>query len=105
MRIGLIADIHGNAVALDVVLAELMREQVDEIICLGDVAALGPQPREVLRRLRKIGCPIVMGNTDAWLAAWPPDEAISREVFAITDWCAAQLSADDLVYIRTFPPV
>ena len=87
MRIGLIADIHGNGIALDVVLAELARERVDEIICLGDVAALGSQPREVLARLRAIGCPVVMGNTDAWLAAWPPARAISPEVFAKTEWC------------------
>ncbi len=105
MRIGLIADIHGNAFALDVVLAELERDRPDEIICLGDVAALGPQPREILARLRAIGCPVVMGNTDAWLAAWPPAEAISPAVFALTEWCAAQLSPDDLAYIRTFPPV
>jgi putative phosphoesterase len=105
MRIGLIADIHGNCLALDVVLAELARDQVDEIICLGDVAALGPQPREVLARLQEIGCPVVMGNTDAWLAAWPPARAISPEVFAKSEWCMAQLSADDLAYIRAFPPV
>jgi predicted phosphodiesterase len=104
MRIGLIADIHGNAMALDVVLAELTQERVDEVLCLGDVAALGPQPRAVLARLREIGCPVVMGNTDAWLAAWPPDEAISPEVFATTAWCAAQLTADDLAFIRSFPP-
>ncbi len=48
MRIGLIADIHGNCIALDMVLAALEREQVDELICLGDVAALGPQPAEVI---------------------------------------------------------
>lgn len=105
MRIGLIADIHGNCMALNVVLAELAQDQVDEIICLGDVAALGPQPREVLVRLREIGCPVVMGNTDGWLAAWPPARAISPEVFAKSEWCMAQFSADDLVYIRAFPPV
>jgi putative phosphoesterase len=105
MRIGLIADIHGNCIALDTVLAELARERVDEIICLGDVAALGPQPHEVLARLRESRCPVVMGNTDAWLAAWPPAEAISPEVFAISAWCAAQLTDDGLADIRTYPPI
>ncbi len=42
MRIGLIADIHGNCIALDAVLAALARDGVDDVICLGDVAALGP---------------------------------------------------------------
>jgi putative phosphoesterase len=105
MRIGLIADIHGNLIALETVLAALAREQIDEIICLGDVAALGPQPREVIARLRTIGCPVVIGNTDGWLAAWPPDEEISPAVFAVTEWCAAQLTRDEGAYIRAFPPV
>jgi len=46
MRIALIADIHGNVVALDEVLAELEKKAVDQIVCLGDVAAGGPrQPK------------------------------------------------------------
>ena len=40
MRIGLIGDIHGNLFALETVLAELEREPLDQLICLGDVAAL-----------------------------------------------------------------
>ncbi len=41
MRIALIADIHGNFVALERVLQDLQEEKPDQIICLGDVAALG----------------------------------------------------------------
>ncbi len=67
MRIGLISDIHGNLLALEVVLQELAQEQVDQIICLGDVGALGPQPRQVIERLRYLHCPVILGNTDAWL--------------------------------------
>ena len=43
MRVALLADIHGNLLGLDAVLEELEREQVDRIVCLGDVA-VGPQP-------------------------------------------------------------
>ncbi len=106
MRIGLIADIHGNLVALDTVLACLAAEGVDEIICLGDVAALGPQPVEVLTRLRALRCPVVMGNTDAWLLNFPTDEfsddAANRAMRAITEWCDARLSPADRAYLGTF---
>jgi predicted phosphodiesterase len=107
MRIGLIADIHGNCLALDTVLAALERERIDELICLGDVAALGPQPAEVIARLRARNCPVVMGNTDAWLLDPPPDSADERErpMFALTRWCAAQLTDDDRAYVRAFPPI
>ena len=53
MRVGLISDIHGNLLALDAVLAELEREQLDGLVCLGDVA-VGPQPRETLARAGRL---------------------------------------------------
>lgn len=37
MKIGIISDIHGNIVALDTVLENLKRENVQKIICLGDL--------------------------------------------------------------------
>lgn len=37
MKIGIISDIHGNIVALDTVLENLKCENVEKIICLGDL--------------------------------------------------------------------
>lgn len=104
MRIGLIADIHGNCIALDAVLAALEGERVDELVCLGDVAALGPHPAAVIARLRALDCPVVMGNTDAWLLA-PPSEDADEIDRAFTRWCLGQLSADDRAYVAAFPAV
>ena len=67
MQIALISDIHGNLFALDAILNDIAQRNIEHILCLGDVAAGGPQPCEVIGRLREMGCPIVMGNTDAWL--------------------------------------
>ena len=106
MRLGLIADIHGNLVALDAVLAALGAARVDEVVCLGDVAALGPQPREVIARLRAIGCPGVLGNTDAWLLPDPPFPATpptSTAVRELTRWCADQLTETDQGYLGELP--
>ncbi len=105
MRIGLIADIHGNCLALDTVLAALERERVNELICLGDVAVLGPQPGAVIARLRTLGCPVVMGNTDAWLLAPPPAPAADAIDRATTQWSAAQLTNEDRAYVGAFPVV
>lgn len=104
MRIGLIADIHGNLIALETVLAKLALESLDQLVCLGDVAALGPQPGEALARLRALQCPVVMGNTDAWLLA--PSSAVDSDRFdrAITQWTMAQLTDDDRAYITSFLP-
>ncbi len=103
MRIGLIADIHGNLIALESVLSELNQEQIDRIICLGDVAAIGPHPHEVLERLRKLNCPVVMGNTDDWyLKPLPEDDDEWRE---IVQWGLQQFTDADLDYLRSFQPV
>src|SRR5579872_3376249 len=39
MRIALIADLHGNLTALEAVIADLTEAGVDQVVCLGDVAA------------------------------------------------------------------
>ncbi len=106
MRIALIADIHGNLAALDAVLQDLAAACPDRMVCLGDVAATGPQPRAVLERLRALQCPIVLGNTDAWLMA-PSDTAAdedARKVAEIDRWCAEQLTHADRAFIHTFVP-
>ena len=38
MKIALLSDIHGNHVALELVLDSLRAERVDKVVCLGDVA-------------------------------------------------------------------
>lgn len=107
MRIALLSDIHGNLVALQAVLADLGQEHMDHIICLGDAAASGPQPRDVIAQLEASSCRIVMGNMDAWLLDPKPFEAQdedSRRISEIELWSAAQLTPADLDYVRTFQP-
>lgn len=103
MKIALISDIHGNLHALDRVLAAIHDEQVDQIVCLGDVAALGPHPAGVVARLRQIGCLAVMGNCDVWLAEWPLPEEES-DLWRQACWAAELLSPQDLAFIRGFQP-
>ena len=106
MRVALISDLHGNLVALEAVLADAARAGVDRVVCLGDVATLGPRPREVLARLDALGCACVVGNHDAFML----DAALIRTytetpiVVDAVDWCRAQLSADELAQIGTFVP-
>ena len=104
-RLTLISDIHGNGVALDTVLADVAAREVDEIVCLGDLAAGGPQPRQVLRRLRELGCRAVRGNADRWLLeGLPPGRSeATRRLAETVAWTRAQLRDDDLAYIAALP--
>jgi putative phosphoesterase len=103
MRIGLISDIHGNLFALEAALAELDTEKLDDLICLGDVAALGPEPGAVLARLQALGCPVVMGNMDEWLLSPPEPDTADELDQALIRWHAAQLTDAERAYIRAFP--
>jgi len=108
MTIALIADIHGNLAALEAVLDVLRAESPNEIVCLGDVAATGPQPREVLRGLQELGCPVVMGNADAELLdvrpPAPDSDEDTRRIMDISCWCAAQLDDADRAFLASFQP-
>lgn len=104
MRIALISDLHGNDVALRAVFADIDRRGVDEVICLGDVATLGPRPNEVIARLRERGCRCILGNHDAFML----DPALIQQysdvpiVVDSVDWCRDRLSRDELDYLAGF---
>ena len=107
MRVALISDVHGNLTALETVLEDLARERPDRVLCLGDVAATGPQPRETVERLREVGCPVVMGNADDGLLRPIPDAAgdeEGRKIVEIDRWCAEQLEPEHLDYLCEFRP-
>ncbi len=110
MRIAVFSDMHGNAIALDAVLADSARQSIDQYVCLGDAVQGGPQPAEVVGRLRRLGCPVVMGNADAWLlsgvdsGAEEIDPARRHRMDAVREWSLAQLSAADRTFIASFSP-
>ena len=105
MRIAIFSDVHANLVALDAVLEDIQRQAVDQMVCLGDVAASGPQPHDTIQRLLSLQAPVVMGNADAWLLEPNPysgENELYLRVSEIDRWCASQLTTEDLNFIRSF---
>ena len=102
MRIATIYDIHGNVPALEAVLQDIVRDQVDTIVVGGDVV-WGPMPRETLDELLQVDIPIyfVRGNADRVLGSLMAGEDISAEVpepgRKVATWVAAQLKSDYLL--------
>ncbi|MGH2549739.1 MAG: metallophosphoesterase family protein [Thermomicrobiales bacterium] len=101
-RIAAIYDIHGNLPALEAVLGEIDRDDVDLIVVGGDVAA-GPMPGAVIERLRLLGdrARFVRGNADRMMVAAFDDAAIPGAPPAV-DWAAAQLSSADRDLLASF---
>ena len=104
MRIALISDIHSNRIALQAVLADIRRTGVDQIVCLGDVADLGPEPNAVVEVLAGLCCPCIMGNHDEFLLnpalVCAYDE--SPRIVASVEWSLSRLSSSELEFIGRF---
>ena len=64
MRVAVISDVHGNLHALEAVLAELEREQPDELWCLGDLVGYGPQPNRCCETVAARAETCLAGNHD-----------------------------------------
>ena len=98
MRIVIFSDVHGNAVALEAVLADIRREAApDALFVAGDLVLLGPRPAEALALLRSLdGARFVMGNTDKYLL----DESDDAAEIA---FARARLSSDDVAFIGGLP--
>lgn len=101
--VAVIADIHGNLPALDAVLSEPQVANADVLVVAGDHAS-GPQPTEVLDRLRSMGGGVLLvaGNADLELV----DLARGRDIpisDAITKWAASRLSRDHVTMLESLP--
>jgi predicted phosphodiesterase len=80
MRLALFADIHGHAIALDAVLADVEAQGgADAYWVIGDLVAFGPDPVTVLQRLSRLPqLHVVRGNTDRYVttADRPPGASL-----------------------------
>ena len=70
MKVAVISDIHGNWQALESVMADYQLAGCSRVLCLGDLAMAGPQPRMVLDYIiNKVqNWTIIQGNTDKMIA-------------------------------------
>ncbi|OGB62342.1 MAG: hypothetical protein A2Y94_11345 [Caldithrix sp. RBG_13_44_9] len=105
MKIAVISDIHGNLVSLDAVLEDIRRENVDQIICLGDAATLGPLPSEVIARLQEYNCRCILGNHDEYLLQPHLIYSYTHEqpIINAVQWCHDRLSDEEIAYLSAFP--
>jgi putative phosphoesterase len=115
VRVAVVSDIHGSLTALEAIVADLRRRSPDAVVHGGDVALMGPQPAEVIDRLRELGWPGVVGNTDELL--WRPDvreeqmraaPKLRRIIELLFDDYAPstleRLDAEQLAWLRDLPP-
>lgn len=64
MKLVIVSDVHANMVAFDAVIVAVQSESPDLVVHGGDLVLNGPRPAEVVDRVRELGWPGIVGNTD-----------------------------------------
>jgi predicted phosphodiesterase len=85
MRLLVLGDIHGNLIALEKVMESYLNE-VDQVICHGDVVNYGPWSNECVDLLHQHNVPCLLGNhEDAYIAGnYPGENELVKRFFAHT---------------------
>lgn len=109
MKIGIIADIHNNVIALEAILQEFARQNVEKVICAGDIIGIGPYPEETVQKMMTIpNLLAVRGNHEGYLLAglpkrFPNVENMSYEEREYHRWEHQCLSSSSIAFLQKLP--
>jgi diadenosine tetraphosphatase ApaH/serine/threonine PP2A family protein phosphatase len=102
MRILVISDIHANQAALESVLANA--GEIDAAWCLGDLVGYGPDPNEVIDRIRQLpNLLCLIGNHDAAALDLIDTGAFNPEARQAVQWTQKNLSDDHIAFLKSLP--
>lgn len=103
MKYALLADIHANLEALDVVLRDQKARGCTHLACLGDIVGYGADPKECLDIIRTLGMPAVKGNHDEYAAIDGHLESFNPSAARAIEWTRKQLTDDDRKWLNELP--
>ena len=100
MKFAIIADIHANLEAFQVVLEDCKKQQVTHYACLGDVVGYNANPKECLDIVRTMNMPCVKGNHDEYCSSEDHLEGFNPAAAEAVYWTRKQLTDDDRQWLR-----
>lgn len=106
MKIAVLADIHGNLTALDAVLEDARSNNVKGFIIAGDHVGDGPQPGEVVERIRGLEGWIIKGNREEYTLSY--NDGLNKEwensnQMYVAVWTQQCLNSSQIAYLRSLP--
>jgi predicted phosphodiesterase len=102
MRCLVLSDLHANATALAAALAAC-EGQWEQAVCLGDVVGYGPDPNEVVERVRGLVTAIIRGNHDKAAAGQSGLEDFNNVARSAVEWTSRQLRPENRRYLAELP--
>ncbi len=100
MRYAILADIHANLEALQVVLEDLKQQKCTHHACLGDVVGYGANPKQCLDIIRGMNIPVVKGNHDEYVGVDENPDGFNDAAAEAVTWTRQQLTPDDRKWLR-----
>jgi predicted phosphodiesterase len=100
MKYAILADIHANLEALEVVLADAREQNCTHYACLGDVVGYNANPKECLDIIRDMEMPCVKGNHDEYCSIESNLEGFNPHAAEAIQWTRAQLTEEDREWLR-----
>lgn len=105
MKYALLADIHANLEALDVVLRDQKAQGCTHMACLGDIVGYGADPKECVDIIRALGMPTVKGNHDEYASMDGSLNGFNPNAVKTIEWTRRQLTEEDRRWLRELPYV
>jgi predicted phosphodiesterase len=100
MKFALIADIHANLEAFQVVLADIKEQKCTHYACVGDVVGYGPNPKECLKIVRDMGMPCVKGNHDEYCSMDEQLDGFNAHAAEAVTWTRKQLNEEERQWLK-----
>src|SRR5277367_1870300 len=100
MKFAIIADIHANLEAFQVVLNDIKEQKCTHYACVGDVVGYGASPKECLKIVRDLGMPVVKGNHDEYCSIEEDLDGFNPHAAEAVNWTRTQLSTEERLWLR-----
>ena len=96
MKYAMISDVHGNAPALRLAIADALEHGAEGFLFAGDYCISAPWGHEVVSLLRQLpNAHFVCGNDEAHLDVPPGDDG----QFEVSRWCVSTLTPEDKAWL------
>ncbi len=102
MRYLILSDIHANLTALDTAL-DAAKGRWEKVVCLGDVVGYGPDPNEVIDRIRELGAVTIRGNHDKAGSGLANADDFNPVARSVALWTREQLRPENREWLEKLP--
>jgi diadenosine tetraphosphatase ApaH/serine/threonine PP2A family protein phosphatase len=103
-RVAVISDVHANWHALEAVLAEVEREEPDELWCLGDLVGYGPRPNPCCAAVERHAALCLAGNHDLGVLGTIDLDEFAGDAAVAARWTRGVLADGSRSFLQSLGP-